>query len=133
MAGVVRMPTAMALRPMANMAASAASRQFQQRTFGAAASKGALSVSRAQQQQRKNLVDVCRRGYADQAPPAPKKKKTGVLRWLWRLTYLSAIGLTGWTAYGIYVNRNPVEQQEPDPNKKTLVVLGKLALVAIAT
>lgn len=133
MAGVVRMPTAMALRPMANMAASAASRHFQQRTFGAVASKGALSVAREQQQQRKSLVEVCRRGYADQAPPAPKKKRAGFLRWTWRLTYLSAIALMGSTAYGIYVNRNPVDQQEPDPNKKTLVVLGKLALVAIIT
>ena len=48
-----------------------------------------------------------------------------VLRWAWRLTYLSTIGMLGFTAYGIYVNRNPIEQQEPDPSKKTLVVLGR--------
>ncbi|KAL1589939.1 hypothetical protein WHR41_01312 [Cladosporium halotolerans] len=128
MAAVVRMPTAMALRPVAQLSASAASRQVvqQQRAFGAVAKQraGVLSAAR---EQRKSIVDACRRGYADQAPvkELPKKKKrAGVLRWTWRLTYMSAIGLLGWTAYGIYLNRNPVEQPEPDPSKKTLVVLG---------
>lgn len=129
MAAVVRMPTAMALRPVAQLSASAASRQVvqQQRAFGAVAKQraGVLSAAR---EQRKSIVDACRRGYADQAPvkELPKKKKrAGVLRWTWRLTYMSAIGLLGWTAYGIYLNRNPVEQPEPDPSKKTLVVLGE--------
>lgn len=64
-----------------------------------------------------------RRAYADKAPV--KKKRFGFLRWTWRLTYLSALGGLGYIAYGIYQNRHPVEQVEPDPNKKTLVVLGR--------
>lgn len=88
------------------------------------------NVLSAAREQRKSLVELCKRGYADQAPvvPAkelPKKKRAGVLRWAWRLTYVSAIGMLGWSIYGIYVNRNPIDQQEPDPSKKTLVVLGK--------
>lgn len=58
-------------------------------------------------------------------PSAPKKKRAGFFRWTWRLLYVSAIAGIGYTAYGIYVNRNPVDQKDPDPNKKTLVVLGK--------
>jgi NADH:ubiquinone reductase (non-electrogenic) len=46
-------------------------------------------------------------------------------RWLWRLTYLSAIAGTGYLAYGVYELRNPDEQVEPDPSKKNLVILGK--------
>jgi NADH:ubiquinone reductase (non-electrogenic) len=41
------------------------------------------------------------------------------------LTYLSLLGGLGYVGYGIYINRNPVEQAEADPTKKTLVVLGK--------
>lgn len=68
-----------------------------------------------------------RRGYADKLPSKEqvKKRSWGFFRWTWRLTYLSAIGGLGYTAYGIWQNRNPVEQQEPDPSKKTLVVLGR--------
>jgi NADH:ubiquinone reductase (non-electrogenic) len=71
---------------------------------------------------------VARRGYADAAPtpsPAPKpKKRFRFLRWFWRLTWLSGLGLTGTLAYSIYSLRHPVEQVEPDPSKKTLVILG---------
>ncbi|UKZ79081.1 hypothetical protein TrVFT333_006831 [Trichoderma virens FT-333] len=67
-----------------------------------------------------------RRAYADEAPkPKPKPGKLRrTFRWAWRLTYLSAIGLVGFTAYNIYEDRHPDEQYEPDPNKKTLVILG---------
>ncbi|KAJ5513927.1 FAD-dependent pyridine nucleotide-disulfide oxidoreductase [Penicillium fimorum] len=53
---------------------------------------------------------IARRGYADAAPsPAPKpKKRFRALRWAWRLTWLSAIGLS----------------VPPNPSKKTLVILG---------
>lgn len=75
-----------------------------------------------------SIARVARRGYADAAPtpsPAPKpKKRFRALRWAWRLTWLSALGLTGVTAYSIYDLRHPEEQYEPDPSKKTLVVLG---------
>lgn len=130
MAGVAR---SMALKPLATFSASAASRQavahVQQRAFASVQRTNALSAAR---EQRKSLAELCRRGYADQAPVQPakelpkKKKRAGFLRWTWRLTYVSAIGMLGWSAYGIYVNRNPIEQAEPDPTKKTLVVLGKL-------
>jgi NADH:ubiquinone reductase (non-electrogenic) len=39
---------------------------------------------------------------------------------------LTGVGLTGWLAYNIYTISHPVEQVEPDPDKKTLVVLGML-------
>lgn len=65
-----------------------------------------------------------RRSIADTTKPAPKKRSWSLLRWSWRLTYLSALGGLGWIGYGIYVNRNPMDQDEPDPSKKTLVVLG---------
>lgn len=39
--------------------------------------------------------------------------------------------MLGFSAYGIYLNRNPVDQQEPDPSKKTLVVLGESIAIAI--
>jgi len=75
---------------------------------------------------------VARRGYADAAPtpsPAPKpKKRFRFLRWTWRLTWLSALGLTGTLAYSIYSLRYPVEQLEADPSKKTLVILGMMRL-----
>jgi NADH:ubiquinone reductase (non-electrogenic) len=73
-----------------------------------------------------SIARAARRGYADAAPsPAPKpKKRFRALRWAWRLTWLSALGLTGVTAYSIYDLRHPEEQYEPDPSKKTLVVLG---------
>ncbi|KAF2157266.1 FAD/NAD(P)-binding domain-containing protein [Myriangium duriaei CBS 260.36] len=65
------------------------------------------------------------RTYADQVPtPVVKKSRFRTLRWIWRLTYLSALGGLGYVGYGIYQNRMPAEQDEPDPNKKTLVVLG---------
>jgi NADH:ubiquinone reductase (non-electrogenic) len=130
MAGVAR-STAMAFKPLATFSASAASRQLgaqvQQRAFASVQRGNVLSAAR---EQRKSLIELCKRGYADQAPVAPvkelpKKKRAGVLRWAWRLTYVSAIGMLGWSVYGIYVNRNPIDQQEPDPSKKTLVVLGR--------
>ncbi|KAJ5616372.1 hypothetical protein N7537_001486 [Penicillium hordei] len=69
---------------------------------------------------------IARRGYADAAPsPAPKpKKRFRALRWAWRLTWLSAIGLTGTVAYSIFELRQPPDQAAPDPSKKTLVILG---------
>lgn len=69
---------------------------------------------------------IARRSYADAAPsPAPKpKKRFRALRWAWRLTWLSAIGLTGTVAYSIFDLRQPPDQAPPDPSKKTLVILG---------
>ena len=72
-----------------------------------------------------------RRGYADEAAPVsqtPKKARFRTLRWGWRLGYLSAIAGIVYMGYGVYQDRHPEDQVEPDPTKKTLVILGKLAL-----
>ncbi|KAK6442047.1 NADH:ubiquinone oxidoreductase [Oleoguttula sp. CCFEE 5521] len=79
---------------------------------------------------RETLRQSFRRGYADGGPqvilsPTPKpKKRFRVLRFLWRETYISILGGLVYGSYGIYLNRHPGEQAEPDPTKKTLVVLG---------
>ncbi|KAK4123534.1 FAD/NAD(P)-binding domain-containing protein [Parathielavia appendiculata] len=67
-----------------------------------------------------------RRGISDDAAPAPlpKKRRFRVLRWTWRLTYLSAIAGIAYIGYGVYQDRHPEPQVEPDPSKKTLVILG---------
>lgn len=75
-----------------------------------------------------------RRSYADAPPPPPPsppalpaprpKKRFRFFKWLWRLTWLSGVGLTGVLAYSFYTLRHPLEQDEPDPAKKTLVILG---------
>ncbi|KAF7510345.1 External alternative NADH-ubiquinone oxidoreductase mitochondrial [Endocarpon pusillum] len=75
------------------------------------------------------LYQVFRRAYADAptvnlSPTPSPKKRFRLLRWTFRLTYLSAIGFVGWVAYTVWVQRNPNDQIEPDPNKKTLVILG---------
>ncbi|RHZ55328.1 alternative NADH-dehydrogenase [Aspergillus thermomutatus] len=65
-----------------------------------------------------------RRSYADAAPAPKPKKRFRFLRWTWRLTWLSGVGLAGTLIYSIYEQRHPIEQIEPDPTKKTLVILG---------
>ncbi|KAK4106382.1 FAD/NAD(P)-binding domain-containing protein [Parathielavia hyrcaniae] len=68
-----------------------------------------------------------RRGISDDAapsPPPPKKRRFRVLKWTWRLTYLSAIAGIAYIGYGVYQDRHPDAQVEPDPSKKTLVILG---------
>lgn len=53
-----------------------------------------------------------------------KKRKIRVFRWLWRFSYLYVIGGLVYIVYDGYVARHPEDQFTPDPNKKTLVVLG---------
>ncbi|KAK4224763.1 putative external mitochondrial NADH-ubiquinone oxidoreductase 1 precursor [Podospora fimiseda] len=68
-----------------------------------------------------------RRGYADQVSPVepvPKKRRFRTLRWAWRLGYLSALAGVAYIGYGVYQDRHPEPQIEPDPTKKTLVILG---------
>lgn len=100
------------------------------RALSSLASKrsAALLPLRSKPLPRSQLQQSFRRSYAD-APeaklsPAKPKKRFRILRWLWRLTYLSALGFAGWVGYQIWYLRNPSEQFEPDPKKKTLVVLG---------
>ncbi|CEJ90596.1 Putative FAD/NAD(P)-binding domain-containing protein [[Torrubiella] hemipterigena] len=65
-----------------------------------------------------------RRAYADAALQRKPGKIRKTFRWMWRLTYLSVIGVFGYTCYVIYDDRNPEPQFEQDPTKKTIVVLG---------
>ncbi len=68
-----------------------------------------------------------RRAYADEAPKPKPGKLRKTFRWMWRLTYLSVLGLAGYTVYIIYDDRHPEPQYEADPTKKTLVILGASA------
>ena len=72
------------------------------------------------------LQQTFRRSYADSVSLVTKRRGRGFFRWTWRLTYVSAIGGVGYLAYNIYLLRSPSEQYNPDPSKKTLVVLGKI-------
>ncbi|KAI1374602.1 FAD/NAD(P)-binding domain-containing protein [Hypoxylon crocopeplum] len=66
------------------------------------------------------------RSYAD-APPRPTKKPRRIrttFKWLWRGTYLSILAAVGAVIYDGYTDRHPEEQFIPDPQKKTLVILG---------
>ncbi|KAL2145102.1 hypothetical protein VTI28DRAFT_7981 [Corynascus sepedonium] len=67
-----------------------------------------------------------RRGVSSEAAPVPPPKKSRFrkLRWAWRLGYLSAIAGIVYIGYGVYQDRHPEDQVEPDPSKKTLVILG---------
>ncbi|KAK6512101.1 NADH:ubiquinone oxidoreductase [Arthrobotrys musiformis] len=58
------------------------------------------------------------------AAPIPKKQGFRVLRFIWRLTWLSTLGGAAYLAYHIYDSKHPPEQLPLDPTKKTLVVLG---------
>ena len=52
------------------------------------------------------------------------RKRFRFLRWTFRLAYSAMLLGIGYVGYTIYLSRSPAEQLEPDPNKKTLVVLG---------
>ena len=79
-----------------------------------------------------NLQQSFRRSYAETLSPTTKRRGRGIFRWTWRLTYFSAIGGIGWLGYSIYTLRTPHEQFNPDPSKKTLVVLGMHGRLALA-
>lgn len=87
------------------------------------------------------LPKTFRRGYAEskEAPAgvpvgpvvnntqqAPRRSRFRALKWAWRATYLTVIGGAVYLAYGVYELRHPDEQPVADPNKQTLVILGKL-------
>lgn len=61
-------------------------------------------------------------------PPIAPKKRFRFLRWTWRISYLSAIAGAAYVGYGIWEMRHPEDQAQPDPTKKTLVVLGEYCL-----
>lgn len=121
-----------AIRPLAQLSASLGLKQTAQRGFATTqrtttpfqqpvrAGKSAHTTTRINRQE-------LRRGFADKLPDKQqvKKKSWRFLKWTWRITYLSLAGTLVYTAYNIYIDRNPPEQAEADPKKKTLVVLGK--------
>lgn len=65
-----------------------------------------------------------RRAYTDSA--RPPKRRFRFFRWAWRLTLLTGLGLTGYVGYNVYLLRHPADQFDPDPSKKTLVILGEI-------
>ena len=73
---------------------------------------------------RSTFHNSFKRSYADVVASKPKRRIRTTFRWLWRITYLSAIGGIVYMGYQIYQLRTPEEQIEADPNKKTLVILG---------
>ena len=75
---------------------------------------------------RSALQQSFRRSYADAVSPVSKKRGRRFFRWTWRLIYLSLLGGVGALGYSIYQLRTPDEQEDPDPSKKTLVILGML-------
>nr|POF18625.1 external alternative nadh-ubiquinone oxidoreductase, mitochondrial [Quercus suber] len=119
------------IKPMASMHAAIASQtpMASTRSFATRAARSSL-LSRSTAPTKldaQRLRQGFRRGYAEISEATQRKAKRkswSLLRWTWRLTYLGTIGGLAYMGYGIYQNRTPVEQAEPDPNKKTLVVLG---------
>ena len=78
------------------------------------------------------LQHAFRRNYTDAptanlSPTPTPKKRFRIFRWAWRLTWVSAVGFVGWLSYTVWELRNPDDQFEPDPSKKTLVILGEPA------
>ncbi|GAB7357871.1 hypothetical protein MBLNU230_g0042t1 [Neophaeotheca triangularis] len=129
------MAGAAAARPMASLSAAIGAKAAVRRCFATAAPKRSAlqpQAPRAKTQlPTQSLRQSFRRSYADQkgtiSPETQqkvKRKGAGFFRWTWRLTLLALIGGTINTGYTIYVNRNPADQADPDPSKKTLVVLG---------
>ena len=91
-----------------------------------ARSKAFASTLTAKSQPTTAVSRQFRRTYADAAPVKAKKpRRFRFFRWTWRLTYLSILGGLGYVVYDGYASRHPDEQFNPDPKKKTLVVLGK--------
>lgn len=62
---------------------------------------------------------------ASATPPKKAGKVRKIFRWGWRLTYLSVLGSLAYVSYDVWDSQNPQAQIEPDPSKKTLVILGK--------
>merc|ERR1711881_335891 len=129
----IRMASAASMRPM-GLAASAGPRTLlprqSLRTFSSRAPSAALRPRALPRTTYNNVIarQTQRRWETtDTKIPMPKKKPSGFrtfLRWTWRLTYISVIGGVAYAFYGLHVMRHPDDQFEPDPSKKTLVVLG---------
>jgi NADH:ubiquinone reductase (non-electrogenic) len=119
------------MRPLASAGVLAQLQQAGRRSY--ATSRPSLIANRARWTPRPvshqiALRQSIRRQSTDTINPEvkAKAKKGGfrMLRWAWRLTYISAIAGVAYGSYGIWEMRNPHDQPPPDPSKKTLVVLG---------
>lgn len=88
----------------------------------------ARGVPRTNAFNRPALRQSFRRQYSEQISPETKvKAKRGgfrMLRWAWRITLWSTVAGLGYFAYEVYEMRHPPDQPDPDPSKKTLVILG---------
>ncbi|OCL09417.1 external NADH-ubiquinone oxidoreductase 1 mitochondrial precursor [Glonium stellatum] len=121
-----------AMRPLASANLLAQISRAGRRTF--ATSRPSIVASRARGASRPTFYKTALRQSIRRAstedvikPETVAKAKKGgfsILRWTWRLTYLSALGGIAYLGYGIYVMRHPNDQPDPDPSKKTLVILG---------
>lgn len=101
---------------------SAASSQWGPRTrLGIRATGARILPSR-------NTLQTLTRGYASTRAPIPEapipKKRFKFLRYMWKAAWYSGIAGVAFLGYSIYESRHPQEQYEPDPSKKTLVILG---------
>ncbi|KAK3340939.1 hypothetical protein B0H65DRAFT_276525 [Neurospora tetraspora] len=56
--------------------------------------------------------------------PPKERRRFRTLRWLWKAPLLASLAGIAYVGWGVYEERNPGPQVEPDPSKKTLVVLG---------
>ncbi|KAK1780993.1 hypothetical protein QBC45DRAFT_84523 [Copromyces sp. CBS 386.78] len=69
-----------------------------------------------------------RRAHTETTPALPEppkeRRRFRKLRWLWRAPLLASLAGIAYIGLGVYEERNPGPQVEPDPSKKTLVVLG---------
>jgi len=109
------------MRPLAAQAQLAARRAY-------TTQRPSPMALRAQWTPRPAHSHMARRQAIRQQSTAPTPKparRFRLLRWTWRLSYLSALAAVGYVGYGIYETRNPADQPPPDPSKKTLVVLGE--------
>jgi NADH:ubiquinone reductase (non-electrogenic) len=119
-----------ALRPVSSSSIALARRNLS--TFSHRPSSPQLQLSRALIKPtitRYTFQQSLKRSYADIVSPKPKRRIRTALRWLWRFTYLGVIGFLAYTGYTIYLLRTPSEQEEADPSKKTLVILGICSLI----
>ncbi|KAK3953348.1 hypothetical protein QBC32DRAFT_210356 [Pseudoneurospora amorphoporcata] len=69
-----------------------------------------------------------RRAHTETTPALPEppkeRRRFRKLRWLWRAPLVASLAGIAYIGWGVYEERNPGPQVEPDPSKKTLVVLG---------
>jgi NADH:ubiquinone reductase (non-electrogenic) len=119
-------------------AAPAALARGATKSFSSASSRSFVTTkstrpSPSQLLSKQQRSTFARRAYATEAPAAPKKKRFRFLRWTYRLTVLGLLAGTGYLGYSIYLLRHPEEQIEPDPSKKTLVILGSFPFLLLCS